>query len=162
MQIPFRLSLDQPIPFGLFVLVVALLICGKWRYDLVAFSALIVAVLAGTVPSERAFAGIGHPATVTAAPVAVDVAGRLGASPDPFLMAVAVGASCAFLTPIGHQNNTLILGPGSYAFGDYWRPGATPRGSHPRHRHPDNPADLAAVMPLTPSPAPRGGGAPRR
>ena len=44
-------------------------------------------------------------------------------SADPFLMAVAVGASCAFLTPIGHQNNTLILGPGGFRFGDYWRLG---------------------------------------
>lgn len=44
-------------------------------------------------------------------------------SPDPFLMAVAIGASCAFLTPIGHQNNTLILGPGGFRFGDYWRLG---------------------------------------
>ena len=60
---------------------------------------------------------------VVAAPVAVDLAARLGASPDPFLMAVAVSASCAFLTPIGHKNNTLILGPGGYRFGDYWRMG---------------------------------------
>jgi di/tricarboxylate transporter len=60
---------------------------------------------------------------VIAAPVAVDIAESLGASPDPFLMAVAVAASCAFLTPIGHKNNTLILGPGGYAFGDYWRMG---------------------------------------
>jgi di/tricarboxylate transporter len=60
---------------------------------------------------------------VIAAPIAVDVAGRLGVSPDPFLMAVAVAASCAFLTPIGHKNNTLIMGPGGYRFGDYWRMG---------------------------------------
>ncbi len=60
---------------------------------------------------------------VIAAPIAVDVAGRLGVSPDPFLMAVAVAASCAFLTPIGHKNNTLIMGPGGYQFGDYWRMG---------------------------------------
>ena len=49
--------------------------------------------------------------------------GPNGASADPFLMAVAIGASCAFLTPIGHQNNTLILGPGGFRFGDYWRLG---------------------------------------
>jgi di/tricarboxylate transporter len=61
--------------------------------------------------------------TIVAAPVAVDVANRLDANPDTFLMAVAVAASCAFLTPIGHKNNTLILGPGGYAFGDYWRMG---------------------------------------
>jgi di/tricarboxylate transporter len=60
---------------------------------------------------------------VIGAPIAVDMADRLGASPDPFLMAVAVAASCAFLTPIGHKNNTLILGPGGYSFGDYWRMG---------------------------------------
>jgi di/tricarboxylate transporter len=60
---------------------------------------------------------------VIGAPIAVDMAARLGANPDPFLMAVAVAASCAFLTPIGHKNNTLILGPGGYSFGDYWRMG---------------------------------------
>jgi di/tricarboxylate transporter len=60
---------------------------------------------------------------VVGAPIAVDVANRLGVSPDPFLMAVAVAASCAFLTPIGHKNNTLIMGPGGYKFGDYWRMG---------------------------------------
>jgi len=60
---------------------------------------------------------------VIAAPIAVETAARLGASPDPFLMGVAVAASCAFLTPIGHKNNTLILGPGGYRFGDYWRMG---------------------------------------
>ncbi|UJQ93840.1 SLC13 family permease [Mariluticola halotolerans] len=60
---------------------------------------------------------------VIAAPIAVELARALGASPDPFLMAVAIGASCAFLTPIGHKNNMLILGPGGYAFGDYWRLG---------------------------------------
>jgi di/tricarboxylate transporter len=56
-------------------------------------------------------------------PVAIGAAEQLGVSADPFLMAVAVGASCAFLTPIGHQNNTLILGPGGFRFGDYWRLG---------------------------------------
>lgn len=60
---------------------------------------------------------------VIGAPIALDIAERLDASPDPFLMAVAVASSCAFLTPIGHKNNTLILGPGGYAFGDYWRMG---------------------------------------
>ena len=56
-------------------------------------------------------------------PIAIGAAGSLGVSADPFLMAVAVGASCSFLTPIGHQNNTLILGPGGFRFGDYWRLG---------------------------------------
>lgn len=57
------------------------------------------------------------------APIAVGIAAALGGNPDSFLMAVAIGASCAFLTPIGHQNNTLILGPGGFSFGDYWRLG---------------------------------------
>lgn len=56
-------------------------------------------------------------------PLAVSVARQLWVSPDAFLMAVAIGASCAFLTPIGHQNNTIILGPGGFRFGDYWKPG---------------------------------------
>lgn len=57
------------------------------------------------------------------APIAASLAGHLGLSPDPFLMAVAVGAGCDFLTPIGHQCNTLVMGPGGYRFGDYWRLG---------------------------------------
>ena len=61
--------------------------------------------------------------TIVAAPVGIQMAHSLGVSPDPFLMAVAVAASAAFLTPIGHKNNTLILGPGGYHFGDYWRIG---------------------------------------
>lgn len=60
---------------------------------------------------------------VVAAPIAVEMANGLNVSADPFLMAVAVAASCAFLTPIGHKNNTLIMGPGGYKFGDYWRMG---------------------------------------
>ena len=62
-------------------------------------------------------------AAVLMAPIALGVASRLAASPDPFLMAVAVGASAAFLTPIGHQSNLLVMGPGGYRFGDYWRLG---------------------------------------
>lgn len=58
-----------------------------------------------------------------AAPIGIDIARQLEVSPDPFLMAVAVAASCAFLTPIGHKNNTIIMGPGGYSFGDYWRMG---------------------------------------
>ena len=56
-------------------------------------------------------------------PISVSIAVSLGFSIDPFLMSVAVGASCAFLTPIGHQCNALILGPGGYRFGDYWKLG---------------------------------------
>ncbi|MBU0725768.1 MAG: SLC13 family permease [Alphaproteobacteria bacterium] len=57
------------------------------------------------------------------APISVGIARTLEVSADPFLMTVAIAASCAFLTPIGHQNNALIMGPGGYKFGDYWRLG---------------------------------------
>jgi di/tricarboxylate transporter len=57
------------------------------------------------------------------APIAASFAGMLGYNPDAFLMAVAIGAACDFLTPIGHQCNTLVMGPGGYHFGDYWRLG---------------------------------------
>ena len=57
------------------------------------------------------------------APLGIAMANSLGVNSDPFLMAVAVGASCAFLTPIGHQCNTLVMGPGGYKFSDYWRMG---------------------------------------
>jgi len=60
---------------------------------------------------------------VIAAPIALDISSRLGVNADPYLMSVAVASSCAFLTPIGHKNNTLIMGPGGYRFGDYWRMG---------------------------------------
>ena len=56
-------------------------------------------------------------------PIAIGTASALQVHADSFLMAVAIGASCAFLTPIGHQNNTLILGPGGFRFGDYWKLG---------------------------------------
>ena len=55
--------------------------------------------------------------------VGIQMATALNVSPDPFLMAVTVGASCAFVTPIGHQNNVLVMGPGGYSFGDYVRVG---------------------------------------
>ncbi len=62
-------------------------------------------------------------AVVLMAPIGIRVAQGMGVSTDPFLMAIAIGASCAFLTPIGHQSNTLVMGPGGYKFGDYWRMG---------------------------------------
>ncbi len=62
-------------------------------------------------------------AALLMAPIAVSIAAGMGASVDPLLMIVAVGASCAFMTPIGHQSNTLVMGPGGYHFGDYWRMG---------------------------------------
>ncbi|MEE8295791.1 MAG: SLC13 family permease, partial [Sphingomonadales bacterium] len=60
---------------------------------------------------------------VVMAPVGLAIADGLEVNPDAFLMTVAVGASCAFLTPIGHKNNALVMGPGGYKFGDYWRMG---------------------------------------
>jgi di/tricarboxylate transporter len=62
-------------------------------------------------------------AAVLMAPIAYDTAQTMGSSPDPFLMTIAIAASCAFLTPIGHQSNTLVMGPGGYRFTDYWRVG---------------------------------------
>ncbi|MEX1012580.1 MAG: SLC13 family permease [Waddliaceae bacterium] len=62
-------------------------------------------------------------AAILMAPIAVNVALGINASIDPFLMSVAIGASCAFLTPIGHQSNALVMGAGGYHFGDYWRLG---------------------------------------
>lgn len=61
--------------------------------------------------------------TLIAAPIAIGMAAATNTNPDAWLMTVAVAASCAFLTPIGHKNNTIILGPGGYRFGDYWRMG---------------------------------------
>ena len=62
-------------------------------------------------------------AIVLMAPIGISIARGMGVSIDPFLIAIAIGASCAFLTPIGHQSNTLVMGPGGYKFGDYWRMG---------------------------------------
>ena len=62
-------------------------------------------------------------AVILMAPVGLGVAASIGASVDPFLMAVAIGGSSAFLSPIGHQSNTIVMGPGGYHFGDYWRMG---------------------------------------
>ena len=91
--------------------------------------------LAGTLPPYGALALVmlaamavtpflnNAAAVLVMAPVAVSFAQQLGYRPDAFLMAVAVGAACDFLTPIGHQCNTLVMGPGGYRFGDYWRLG---------------------------------------
>jgi di/tricarboxylate transporter len=62
-------------------------------------------------------------ATIVVAPIALSLAGELQIASDAVLMAVAVGASCAFMTPIGHQSNALVMEPGGYEFGDYWRLG---------------------------------------
>jgi di/tricarboxylate transporter len=95
-----------------------------------------VLALAGTLPSiallgivlvvtMAATPVLNNAATVVImAPIAVAIAGRTGLDADPFLIAVAVGASCDFLTPFGHHNNTIIMGPGGYRFTDFARMGA--------------------------------------
>jgi len=87
------------------------------------FSPTVVLVLLMVITMSLSDVMNNTATAVIAAPVAVQIASALDVNPDPFLMAVAVAASCAFLTPIGHKNNTLILGPGGYRFGDYWRMG---------------------------------------
>ena len=87
------------------------------------FSPLVVLTLLIVVTMTLSDVMNNTATAVIAAPIAVETAARLGVNPDPFLMGVAVAASCAFLTPIGHKNNTLIMGPGGYRFGDYWRMG---------------------------------------
>lgn len=92
--------------------------------DLAAGSPPIVVLLLLVVVTMTLSDVMNNTATaVIAAPIAVEISARLGVSADPFLMGVAVAASCAFLTPIGHKNNTLIMGPGGYRFRDYWRMG---------------------------------------
>ena len=88
-----------------------------------AFSPAIVLLLLVVVTMTLSDVMNNTATAVIAAPIAVEIASRLDVNPDPFLMGVAVAASCAFLTPIGHKNNTLIMGPGGYQFGDYWRMG---------------------------------------
>jgi di/tricarboxylate transporter len=82
---------------------------------------VVTVVLVGTMMLSDV---INNNATaVLMAPIALQLSERLRVQPDALLMAVAIGASCAFLTPIGHQSNTLVLGPGGYRFSDYWRMG---------------------------------------
>ncbi|HUU24172.1 MAG TPA: SLC13 family permease [Methyloceanibacter sp.] len=80
--------------------------------------ALILAVAMAVTPFMNNAATV-----LIMAPIAATFAASLNRNPDPFLMAVAIGAACEFLTPIGHQCNTLVMGPGGYRFGDYWRLG---------------------------------------
>jgi len=88
--------------------------------SLPAFGALLLLMAAAMAVTPF----LNNAATVLVmAPIAASFAANLGYNPDPFLMAVAIGAACDFLTPIGHQCNTLVMGPGGYRFGDYWRLG---------------------------------------
>jgi len=87
------------------------------------FSPVVVLVLLIVVTMTLSDVMNNTATAVIAAPIAIEIAALLEVNPDPFLMGVAVAASSAFLTPIGHKNNTLIMGPGGYRFGDYWRMG---------------------------------------
>ena len=84
-----------------------------------------IIVLGGMLTAAMLCAPFLHnaPTVLVLAPIGVTLAQRLGLNPDAFLMAVATGAGCDFLTPIGHQCNTLVRGPGGYKFGDYWKLG---------------------------------------
>lgn len=83
--------------------------------------ATLAVVMAGTMLLSNVVNNAA--AAVLMAPIAITLANGMGVSADPFLMAVAVGASCAFLTPVGHQSNALVMAPGGYRFDDYWRLG---------------------------------------
>ncbi|MCE8014557.1 SLC13 family permease [Halomonas sp. MCCC 1A17488] len=88
----------------------------QWPVLLLLIGLFLISMLLSNVINNAA-------AALLMAPIAASLADGFGASADPFLMVVAVSASCAFLTPIGHQSNTLVMGPGGYRFGDYWRMG---------------------------------------
>ena len=100
------------------------LIAGLLRH---VFSGLpgVLAICGVMLASMAVTPFLNNAATVLiVAPIGATLARQLGFNPDPFLMAVAVGAACDFLTPIGHQCNTLVMGPGGYKFSDYPRLGA--------------------------------------
>ena len=104
------MTTDQLVAFGILELAGGMPL---WAM-LVVFMSLS-AVLSGVINNAAT--------AVLMAPIAISVAASLDANFDAFLMAVAIGASSAFLTPIGHQSNLLVMGPGGYRFGDYWRLG---------------------------------------
>ena len=95
----------------------ALVSAGSWLPPWAMLGALlVVSMVLSNIVNNAATA-------VLMAPVALNTATALGASLDPFLMAVALGSTAAFLTPIGHPSNTLVMGPGGYLFTDYWKLG---------------------------------------
>jgi di/tricarboxylate transporter len=99
------------------------LIAGELSHALTGLSPILV--LGALLVTAMACSPFLHnaPTVLVLGPIGVLVAKQLHLNPDPFLMAVATGAGCDFLTPIGHQCNTLVMGPGGYRFGDYWRLG---------------------------------------
>jgi di/tricarboxylate transporter len=93
----------------------------RFLIDSVAQGNIVFALTLIIVVTMMLSALVNNAATAaTMCPIAIGTATALGVHADSFLMAVAIGASCAFVTPIAHQNNTLILGPGGFRFGDYW------------------------------------------
>lgn len=93
----------------------------SWIADLAQGQAPVVALVAIMLVTFALSDVLNNVATmVITGPIAIDLAQRVHANPDTFLMGVCIGASCAFLTPIGHKNNTLIMGPGGFKFSDYW------------------------------------------
>jgi len=84
--------------------------------EAIVFSLLVATMFLSDLVNNAA-------AALLMAPIAIRLASQAEVSADPMLIAVAVGASCAFLTPIGHQSNALVMGPGGYRFSDYWRVG---------------------------------------
>jgi len=114
-MIPIGAALEASGGTALMSHVIVNLTCGLPAVAVLAVLMIVTMMISGVLNNVAT--------ALIAAPIAVDIAGRLGVNPDAFLMAVAVSASCAFLTPIGHKNNTIIMGPGGYKFGDYWRMG---------------------------------------
>ncbi|WP_341937908.1 SLC13 family permease [Marinimicrobium sp. C2-29] len=95
-----------------------------WLLDWFSMGSAIIALVIIMVVTMVLSSFMNNAATAAVmCQIAISSADQLGVNADTFLMSVAVGASCAFLTPIAHQNNTLILGPGGFRFGDYWRLG---------------------------------------
>ncbi len=124
-------TLDQALVLATLAAMVALFVEDRLRYDLVA----LLAAAAGALPPVGAVALVlvaamaltpflnNAAAALIMAPMAAGLASKLDLEPDPFLMAVVIGCACGFLIPIGHQGNTLVMGPGGYRFGDHWRLG---------------------------------------
>lgn len=125
MEIPVLVLLAAMLPVGMALestggstlIAGTLLSLGDSFSPAVMLTALMAAVILLTNILNNAAAA------VLSAPIAISMAKSLAVSPDPFLMAVCLGASCAFITPIAHQSNTLVMAPGGYRFSDYWRMG---------------------------------------
>ncbi len=122
---PIIILLGAMIPFGQAMITSgAADIISSWFLTIsdIGGPLLILAIfLAVTILLSDLINSIG--VAVLMAPIAILLAQGLGVSIDPFLMAVAIGGSCGFLTPVGHQANLLVMEPGGYKFTDYWKSG---------------------------------------